>query len=222
VVYEPIVSLKHKTVFGYEALMRCDESLFSSYLPLSAAAGRIGWQSQLSTAIYRAIGKSCTELPEGATLFVNIHPHDAHDGQLVGTGSPLEPIARSVVLEVSEHAPPAEIDALVSQLGALRGAGFRIALDNLGTGPQGLTAFSRVSPDFTKLDRSILSGLDVDPARRKVVRAMYALCAELEVPVIAEGVETAGERDALIELGADLAQGHLWGKPAPEFLTPAV
>lgn len=83
-------------------------------------------------------------------------------------------------------------------------------------------AFSRLNPDFTKLDRSILAGLDVDPARRKVVRAMYALCAELGVPVIAEGVETPGERDALIELGADLAQGHLWGKPSHDFVTPAV
>lgn len=126
IVYAPIVSLKNKTVFGYEALMRCDEALFASYQPLSAAAGRIGWQSQLSRAIYHAIGQSCTDLPEGATLFVNIHPTDAHDGQLVGSGSPLEPIARSIVLEVSEHAPPGEIDSLSSQLSSLRGAGFRL------------------------------------------------------------------------------------------------
>ena len=221
-VYEPIVSLKTKTVFGYEALMRCDEALFASYQPLSQAAGRIGWQSQLSRAIYQAISRSCTELPDSALLFVNIHTADAQDGQLVGSGSPLEPIARNVVLEVSEHAPAAEIDAMASQLRSLRGAGFRIALDDLGTGPQGLMAFTRLAPDFTKLDRSILAGLDVDPARQKVVRAMYALCGELGVPVIAEGVETPGERDALIELGADLAQGHLWGKPSPEFVAPAI
>jgi EAL domain-containing protein (putative c-di-GMP-specific phosphodiesterase class I) len=222
IVYAPIVSLKKKSVFGYEALMRCDESLFASYQPLSAAAGRIGWQSQLSRAIYQAISRSCTELPEGATLFVNIHTADAHDGQLVGSRSPLEPIARNVVLEVSEHAPASEIDSLASQLRALRGAGFRLALDDLGTGPQGLMAFSRLNPDFTKLDRSILAGLDHDPARQKIVRAMYALCAELGVPVIAEGVETPGERDALIEIGADLAQGHLWGKPSRDFATPAI
>ena len=77
-----------------------------------------------------------------------------------------------------------------------------------------------LSPEFAKLDRTMFAGLDADPSRRRMAAAMYALCRELEVPLIAEGVETAGERDALAALGADLAQGNVFGKPTREFAPP--
>jgi EAL domain-containing protein (putative c-di-GMP-specific phosphodiesterase class I) len=220
VVFQPIVTLRGKRVFGYEALMRCDETLFSAYGQLFAAADRIGWRGPLEQTIYQRISSACAELPEGALLFVNIHPHDATDGLLVGSKAPLEPIARHVVLEVSEHVTTAQLDALAKSAAKLRGAGYRIAVDDLGTGPAGLAAFTLLSPEFAKLDRTIFAGLDSDPARGKMVRAMYALCRELDVPLIAEGVETAGERAALAALGADLAQGNIFGKPSAGFAPP--
>ncbi|HEY4659700.1 MAG TPA: EAL domain-containing protein [Gemmatimonadaceae bacterium] len=220
--FQPIVSMKERRLMGYEALMRCDETLFASYGALLAAADRIGWRTTLSKTIYQRIGRACAELPEGALLFVNVHPLDAQEGMIVGGEGTLEPIARSVVLEVSEHAPPDQLDVMASSLKKLRGAGFRIALDDLGTGPSGLVAFTRLSPDFAKLDRTLLAGLDADPQRQKVVRAMYALCAELGLPLIAEGVETAAEREALRSLGADLAQGNVFGAPAAGFEGPTL
>ena len=66
----------------------------------------------------------------------------------------------------------------------------------------------------------MLAGLDSDPKKEKIVRAMYAMCAVLGVPIIAEGVETPGERQALIALGADLAQGNEFGAPANSFAVP--
>ena len=220
VVFQPVVSLRGRTVFGYEALMRCDEALFAAYGQLLAAADRIGWRGSLEQTIYRRIASACAELPDGALLFVNIHPHDAAEGLLVGSKAPLEPIARQVVLEVSEHVTAAELDALAKSAAKLRGAGYRIAVDDLGTGPSGLATFTLLAPEFAKLDRTMFAGLDTDPARRRMAAAMYALCRELEVPLIAEGVETAGERDALAALGADLAQGNAFGKPTREFAPP--
>jgi EAL domain-containing protein (putative c-di-GMP-specific phosphodiesterase class I) len=222
VVFQPIVSMTQRRLVGYEAFLRCDETLFASYAALLAAADRIGWRTTLSKTIYQRIGHDCADLPDGALLFVNIHPLDAQEGMIVGGEAPLEPIAGSVVLEVSEHAPAEQLDALAAALPKLRSAGFRVALDDLGTGPSGLVAFTRLSPDFAKLDRTLHAGLDADPQRQKVVRAMYALCAELGVPIIAEGVETAAERDSLKSLGADYAQGNVFGAPAEGFETPSL
>ena len=220
VVFQPIVSMREQRLVGYEALMRCDETLFASYGVLLAAADRIGWRTTLSRTIYQRIAQACSELPEGALLFVNIHPQDAQEGLIMGGDAPLEPIARQVVLEVSEHAPADQLEALAAQAPKLRSAGFRIAIDDLGTGPSGLSTFGRLTPEFTKLDRSMLAGLDSDPKKEKIVRAMYAMCAVLGVPIIAEGVETPGERQALIALGADLAQGNEFGAPANSFAVP--
>lgn len=220
VVFQPVVSMKGKKLVGYEALMRCDEALFTSYLTLLAAADRIGWRTALERTIYQRIAAACTELPDNAVLFVNVHPHDAQEGLLVGAEAPLEPIARSVVLEVSEHATVEQLDAMAGQIAKLRGAGFRIAVDDVGTGPSGLLSFARLKPDFVKLDRTLLAGLDKDESRLRLVRGMYALTREVGVPVIAEGVETAGERDALVAMGADYMQGNLFGKPAEGFAAP--
>jgi EAL domain-containing protein (putative c-di-GMP-specific phosphodiesterase class I)/CheY-like chemotaxis protein len=222
VVFQPVVSMRAKKLIGYEALMRCDEALFASYNTLLTAADRIGWRTALERTIYKRIAAASTELPEGAVLFVNVHPNDAQEGLLMGAEAPLEPIARNVVLEVSEHAPVEQLDAMAGQIDRLRGAGFRIAVDDVGTGPSGLLAFTRLKPDFVKLDRTLLARLDEDESRLRMVRGMYALAREIGVPMIAEGVESTGERDALASLGADYAQGNFFGKPTATFAAPVV
>ncbi|MCX5754661.1 MAG: EAL domain-containing protein [Gemmatimonadetes bacterium] len=220
VVFQPVVSIKNNTLFGYEALMRCEETLFSSYGSLLAAADRVAWRPLMARTIYQRIAQSCTELPDGAMLFVNVHPFDAQEGLLTGAESPLEPLARSIVLDISDKAPRMQIDSFANSLPALRGAGFRIAVDDVGTGSSGMTVFSKLQPDYVKLDGAFVAGIASDAAASRMARGMYAFCRELEVPVIAEGVETRAERDALASMGADLAQGNVFGAPAAEFAPP--
>ncbi len=215
--FQPVVSLKKKNVLGYEALMRCDETLFSSYSALLAAAERVGWRTALSRTLYQRIAQDCSQMPEGSLLFVNIHPLDAQESLLTGSGASLEAIARNVVLDVRESVAGEQLGALAAAMPKLRGAGFRIAIDNVGTGTSGLDIFTRLSPEFAKLDRSAYVGIDKDKNRLRTVRAMYAMFASLELPLIAEGVETATERDALLSAGADLAQGNLFGAPSTRF-----
>ena len=221
VVFQPIVSVKNRTVLGYEAFMRCDEGLFANYAQLLAASERIGWRTTLARTLFHRIGESIGDLPEQALLFVNMHPLDAQEGLILGPEAPLEPIAGSVVLDVSERCPSDHLLALAREAELIRGAGYRIAIDDLGTGPSGLAAFTRLSPAFAKLDRSLFIGLDRDPACAQVVRAMTALCKELNTPLIAEGVETVGERDALAAIGIDLMQGNIFSKPAKGFNAPS-
>jgi len=219
--FQPVVSLKQRNLLGYEALMRCNESLFASYGALLAASDRVAWRPVMARTIYQRIAASCAELPDGALLFVNVHPFDAQEGLLIGPDAPLEPLAQSIVLEVSDHATVAHVNSFAASVPALRGAGFRIAVDDLGTGPSGMSVFTKLVPDFVKLDREVVSMVGDDGAGDRMARGMYALCRELGVPVIAEGVETAASRDALAAMGADFAQGNLFGEPASGFSPPA-
>ena len=84
-----------------------------------------------------------------------------------------------------------------------------------------MTVFSKLQPDFMKLDGAFVTGVAGDAAASRMARGMYAFCRELQVPVIAEGVESREERDALMAMGADLAQGNVFGAPAAEFAQPA-
>jgi len=219
--FQPVVSLRTKSVLGYEALMRCDETLFSSYGALLVAAERVGWRTALSRVLYQRIGQDCGDLPDGALLFVNIHPLDAQESLLTGSGASLEAIARNVVLDVRESVSGDHLGALAAALPRLRGAGFRVAVDNVGTGTSNFEIFAKLSPDYAKLDRGTYAGITTDPSRQRIVRALYAMFASLGVPLIAEGVETAAERDALLAAGADLAQGNLFGAPSTRFAMPA-
>ncbi len=104
-------------------------------------------------------------------------------------------------------------DLLDPQLAGLRSLGYRIAVDDLGAGYAGLSSFAALEPDVVKLDISLVRDVDREPVKRKLVGSLAALCRDLRVTVLAEGVETAGERDVLVELGCEWLQGYLFGRP---------
>lgn len=222
VAFQPVVSLRKQALIGYEALMRCDEKLFGTYDALLAASDRISWRPVLARTIYQRIAAACSALPDDALLFVNVHPLDAQEGLLTGPDAPLEPLARSIVLEASDRMPESQADVFAASLAAVRGAGYRMAIDDLGVGGSHMSLYSRLKPDFAKLDSSVIRGLDTSDDHLRMTRGMYALCRELGVPVIVEGVETEGERTALMALGADYAQGYLFGRPESGFAAPHI
>jgi EAL domain-containing protein (putative c-di-GMP-specific phosphodiesterase class I) len=150
-------------------------------------------------------------------LFMNVHPRTMtrHDGfwSLVGNlGSNGRRRAGDVVFEIVEHSVGRESDILRC-LAELRALGFRIALDDLGEGASGLRRLIEFAPDFAKIDRFFISGIDRDRSRRAIVDAIARIGRELGTYVIAEGVETDDERAVLCDLGVPLAQGWLFGKP---------
>jgi len=77
-----------------------------------------------------------------------------------------------------------------------------------------------LEPDIVKLDMALVRGIDSRPVQRKLVRSMTAVCKEMGMLVVAEGIETPAERDVLIELGCDLLQGFLFARPGPPFPIP--
>jgi EAL domain-containing protein (putative c-di-GMP-specific phosphodiesterase class I) len=94
-------------------------------------------------------------------------------------------------------------------------------VDTLGAGYAGLTSFATLDPDIVKLDMNLVRGIEGSAVKRKLVGSVAVLCREMEMLVVAEGVETVAERDVLTELGCDLFQGFLFARPASAFYQPA-
>ena len=153
-------------------------------------------------------------------VFVNLHSQDLLDEHLYSSDSPLSAHADRVVLEVTERASLNQVNDIEARIERLRSLGFRIALDDLGAGYSGLSSFTTLQPEVVKYDMSLVRGVDSSPTRRKVISSMTALFADMEMRVVAEGVETKAERDCLLELGVDLFQGYLFAKPNREFVQP--
>ena len=99
----------------------------------------------------------------------------------------------------------------------LRNRGFRIAIDDLGAGYAGLSSFALLEPEFVKLDMTLIRDIDTSSVKQKLVKSIASMCKDMGLFVIAEGVETPGERDSVIDLGCELLQGYLFARPGPAF-----
>ena len=219
-VFQPIVVWSGRSVLGFEALARTRAANLSRPDELFAAAERLERVHELGRALRRLLAIEAREVPGDALIFANIHPHDLADADLYDPGAPLSAIAHRVVLEITERASLEAVDRLADRVAELRRLGYRLAVDDLGAGYAGLAAFSSIAPDVVKLDMSLVRSLDSDPRRQAVVASLIGLTRELGTTLVAEGVETAGERDALLALGCDHMQGYLFAMPSPGFRAP--
>jgi EAL domain-containing protein (putative c-di-GMP-specific phosphodiesterase class I) len=150
-------------------------------------------------------------------LFVNLHTQDLLDDDLYDASRPLARIAHRVVLEITERASLHSVHDVQGRIGRLRSMGFRIAIDDLGAGYAGLTSFAQLEPEVVKLDMSLVRDVHEQPTKQTLVRTMIAMCSELGMKVVAEGIETPAERATIVELGCDLLQGFLFARPEVAF-----
>jgi EAL domain-containing protein (putative c-di-GMP-specific phosphodiesterase class I) len=216
-VYQPIVRWSDKSIFGYEALVRTTEDVLEAPPDLLGAAEALNRLPEVGRTIRRTVAEtlSASELPQ--PVLVNIHPRDLDDDELFSPGSPLAKMAGRVILEVTERAALDSSPEMQCRMESLRLAGYRIAVDDLGAGYSGLTSLAELHPNVVKLDICLTRGVSRDATKRKLVEMMVGLCKELQMALIAEGVETVEDRDALIEAGCDLLQGYLFGMAGPAF-----
>jgi EAL domain-containing protein (putative c-di-GMP-specific phosphodiesterase class I)/ActR/RegA family two-component response regulator len=220
VAYQPIVSWRDRKVVGYEALLRSDEEALANPMAFLDAAERLNRLHDIGRALRARVAGDLGQLRSDVKVFVNLHAEDLKDDMLFDPGSALVGAAHRIVLEVTERASLEGITDLGDRIRRLKEFGFRIAIDDLGAGYAGLSSFTQLDPRVVKLDMSLIRGIDVHPQKRCIVNAMRKLCEELGIMVIAEGIETAGERDALVQMGCDLFQGYLFGRPQRGFLAP--
>jgi EAL domain-containing protein (putative c-di-GMP-specific phosphodiesterase class I) len=216
--YQPLVDVHKKSVLGYEALLRSSSTVLRGALEVIDAAERLDSLPQLGRRIRRAVVTTIGGAQlNGWSIFVNVHPLELSDDELLDPASPLAAHARQVVLEVTERFALDRVDRLAERVEHLRRLGYRLAIDDLGAGYASLNSFAQLQPDFVKLDMALVHHAPGDSMRRRLIRSMVQVCDELGIQVVAEGVETVEQRDTLMRLGCRVMQGYLFARPAPSF-----
>ena len=201
----------------HPALLRSGEPTLPHPGAVLDAAERLGRLDDVGRRVRSLAPGPIASVPPATLLFLNLHASDLNDEGLTSPSASLTSIAPRVVLEITERASLDAVSDARSRVAHLRELGFRIAIDDLGAGYAGLTSFAQLEPEFVKLDMSLVRDVHKNPVKQQLVRSMTALCKDMGIVVVAEGIEVAEERDTIIELGCDLLQGYLLAKPGRPF-----
>lgn len=224
VYYQPLVSPEGE-IYGVEALMRrrlADGTLVSpaTFIPLAEQTGAIVELGDyvLRTALNQLKVFDTAGLPE-LYASVNVSPRQFHhpdfEARLTRALVTADMAPHRLVLEITEgllleHHP--ETQKLLERLAA---SGVRLSLDDFGTGYSNLAYLKRHPISTLKADRSFIMDIETNKVSRAIMAAMTALAHELGLKVVAEGVETPGQAEALQTLRVDRLQGYLFGRPMP-------
>jgi EAL domain-containing protein (putative c-di-GMP-specific phosphodiesterase class I) len=230
VFYQPIVELATGAIHKAEALVRWQHptrGLISpaEFIPVAESSGLIveigewvftqaaaqvqAWRTALHPQFQVSVNKSPVQ-------FENPNPaHTPWIEQLHALGLPGD----SIVVEITEGLLLSNSDGVVEQLLALSDVGINVSLDDFGTGYSSLSYLQRFDIDFVKIDQSFVRHLVAGSTDLVLCQAIIAMAHALGMKVVAEGVETAAQRDLLAAAGCDFAQGYLYSRPvsAPEF-----
>lgn len=220
--FQPIVDLRTRSVFGHEALVRGPNGeSAASILSHLTPGNRYGFDQKIRVrAIEMATRLGLAE--SGQNLSINFFPNAVYEPSACirqtlaaarRTGFPLD----QIIFEFTED-EPVDVPHVVDILETYRSIGFKTAIDDFGAGQAGLSLLSRFQPDIVKIDMALVRDIDVEPARRTVLRHVLRMLDEFGIRPICEGVETPGELEVLLDLGVEFVQGYLIARPAFERL----
>jgi PAS domain S-box-containing protein len=208
-VFQPIVNLETAEAIGYEALTRFSDGTRPDLVFAEAHAAGVGLELE-AAALTREFAASL-DLPGGAWLSVNVSAAMILD---VDRLSPiLQRRTRPVILEVTEHDTITDYPTVRANI-ATYGADVRVAVDDAGAGVANFGHIVSLRPDFVKIDVGLVRGVNHDLTRQALIVGLRHFAQATNGWLIAEGVETEEERQALLGLGLELGQGFLFGRPA--------
>jgi EAL domain-containing protein (putative c-di-GMP-specific phosphodiesterase class I) len=219
--YQPIVDGHAGTIAGYVALVRSDQPGLTRPDQLLSAAEQLGGLHTLGRKIRSTVADSLTQAPPHCPIFVNLHTADLDDEELYSPNAPLAGHARRIVFELTARASLTRLPDIDERVQSLRAMGYRIAVDDLGTGYAALSCLNRWQPDVVKLCRPLIRDVDSNAMKQRIIAAISKLCRSLDVTLIAEGVQSVAERDLLLEISGVLLQGYVYARPARGFATLA-
>jgi diguanylate cyclase (GGDEF)-like protein len=214
-VTQPIFDLRTGEAHAYEALARFHLGSTTSPLHWFSLAEEFGQRDALEQACLSAAIQLLPGLPAGARFCVNVSGATLPDARTLAILETPSDLSRLVV-EITEDTLVRNDDpSLAAAIAVLRRRGTMLAVDDMGAGYAGLRQITAVHPDYLKLDRSLVSGIDADADRAALVSAMVDYAERVGALVVAEGVETEAELSSLADLGVPLVQGFLLARPAP-------
>jgi EAL domain-containing protein (putative c-di-GMP-specific phosphodiesterase class I)/GGDEF domain-containing protein len=214
--YHPIVVTETAEVYGYEALARAQNRGLRSPEVMFGVAEEANLIWELSRLCRRrAIEGMEVNLEPHQLLFLNIDPHDFRDPSFraldvddLGVDNP-----ERIVLEITERTAITDYPKFQTYLAQFRERGFRFAVDDAGSGYAGLGSIANLSPDYIKLDISLISNIDSNFMKQNLVETMVQFANDQGIMVIAEGVEREEEYETVKRIGVHLTQGFLFHNP---------
>jgi EAL domain-containing protein (putative c-di-GMP-specific phosphodiesterase class I)/DNA-binding response OmpR family regulator len=217
-VFQPLVNLETSEVFGYEALSRGPAG---SEIENPEVLFEIARDFDIVWELERlCIGNVRPYLPEissRGSLFFNLESHFIQQLQQRGTNvfEPFFNHRQSVVIEITERSAIRDYRTFRRTLQMLKGMGFKIAIDDCGSGYASLEAVAELQPDYLKVGHSLFHGLEKDPVRLKLVELVARLAETVGAQAIAEAIETEEQLRICRDLGIGRGQGYLFARPAP-------
>jgi diguanylate cyclase (GGDEF)-like protein len=222
--FQPWVCLETAQVLGYEALVRPQGLQGNAILPaeLIAVAEASGLMTALGLLVLEQSLLASRQLElwsRGCLLAINFSPHQlsrpGFAAEVVAMAERLGASPELLCIEVTESALIAQPHRTRDELCDLRSAGFQVYLDDFGTGYSSLNWLADLPIDGVKIDRSFIATMTEDPRRHALVAAILRLANDLNLEVVAEGIERADQVEALRRLGCRLGQGYLFSPPLP-------
>jgi len=221
--FQPVFQNDCRSVWGYECLMRGLADDGSWLMPKQL----LEWAAQ--ERLIFMLDRVCREthirnaaavLPDDVAILINFLPTAIYEPTFclrttiaAAKSAGIEP--KRVIFEVVETEKVRDSDHLASILNEYRKSGFRVALDDVGSGFAGLTMLADLNPDLIKIDRELVQGAAKSEMHRIIVRALVQIARDSGCLILAEGVETEAELALMKSFGVDLFQGFLLGRPAP-------
>ena len=207
---QPLVALADMNVVGFEALTRVPASPPGAPDWWLKRAEELGMRQRLEVACWRTI-LELGPAPRNALLFINISPATLAEPDLLALRNEMPD---RIVIEITEQEAVADYAQVQQDLVPWLSNKFRLAIDDAGAGHSSLRHVIELVPDYVKIDRSLISGIDADRNRTALLHSLVTFAHEVGITVVAEGVETTGELEVVRDAGVDLGQGYLFARPA--------
>ena len=212
---QPIVRAGDCAVEGYEALLRSRHPGFDTPLALVSAAESQSMLGRLADRVAEHTAHILAVMPGDLTLFINAHPAELADADAIRRRfERLRPWAQRIVIEITERTDVLQIMNWRHAVDFLTGAGFRMAVDDVGAGYNSLSVLAELHPAFAKVDMTIVRDIDSDTRKQRLVELLVHVARATQAQLIVEGIETQAEAAVVTRLGADYLQGFLFGHPA--------
>ncbi len=212
-VYQPIVDVESSRILGHEALLRGN----ASPEELFRRAEQVNRLFQLDIyAMNLAIG-AYRNHEKGSKLFINCHPTSFPHFHSFITLSIMRNShidASQLVIEVTEHQSLEDQVKVRNQVKLLKELGVRLAIDDFGHGFNNFSLVEVLQPEYIKLDKKLLKNIVFDSSARIVLSGIRMFAKEINVKLIAEGIETKEQLDIIQDFGINLGQGWYFGKPS--------
>lgn len=217
-VFQPIVHLESGRTTGYEVLTRSTVPGCEQPEALFAACAQAGLVTVVDQQCFETCIKAATRLDGDLTVHINILPSTLLDlpPEALLRAFPSDRPPSGWCVEISEQRLPSDVFALTAAARVLRESGLSIAIDDIGYGQSSFESLVVLEPDVFKIDKRMVTGLGRSGDERlRVLERILSVARALHAEVIAEGVESAEDVEALLRLGVSLGQGFFWGRPGP-------